>query len=356
MVVAMSLNIDHSKARKILDKAWVEIHSDLRPPPQMQHLIEQVLSASDVAFKYILVTAFLAKCVNRDIHARALQAGSSLNGAYDARSLCHKLVVGYEKSKGNLFGLSNEPFGGKPARHPEHREDNPQLRNKTGAKALHQALEAAQSAKPSAVFMGLVHILRLGAAHAANQKQVVADVEVNLLQVLDFIRVFLRESDGGCRLVGVWGAFQALMCENGKVKVYSPNSADFFAKTSGDVEVYYGEVLVSASECKQRPLHVDDVNHGIMKAMRNGVPEYLFVISEGFVNGHEGEARAAIERHNRNIDLGLINIWQSMETLAALLNPNRRARFGVTVVDLLRVMRKHQSANIAAELWNSITN
>lgn len=195
----MSLIVDHGKAREVLEQAWKEIGGRGRPPARMKQLIEQVLGSPDIAFKYILVTAYLAKRVNPEIHARALQAGSSLKGAYDARSLCHKLIVGFEKSKGNLFGLSNEPFGGKPARHPEHREDNPQLRNKFAAKLLHEALEAAQAAMPAEVYAGLVHCLRVGAQHAADEKQVKPEAKVNLSQLLDFIQCFLQEADGGCR-------------------------------------------------------------------------------------------------------------------------------------------------------------
>jgi len=38
-----------------------------------------------------------------------------------------------------------------------------------------------------------------------------------------------------------------------------------------------------------------------------------------------------------------------------MLNPARRAKFGAKVVDLLREMRKFESANTAAELWNRLT-
>src|SRR5258708_7860472 len=114
----MSANVDHDSARAALGKAWAEIGSGSRPPARMQQLIENVLAASDVTFKYILATGYLAKVVNPAAHARAIQVGSSLAGAYDARSLAHKVLVGFEKSKGNLFGLSNEPFVNKPARHP----------------------------------------------------------------------------------------------------------------------------------------------------------------------------------------------------------------------------------------------
>lgn len=321
----------------------------------MQQLIENVLGASDVTFKYILVTGYLAKYINPSAHARAIQVGSSLSGAYDARSLCHRVVVGFEKSKGNLFGLSNEPFVNKPARHPEHDGENPQLRNKIGAKTLHKALEWAQTSSRDEVYQGLVHILRVGSQHAANETQVKVTNKVNLRAVINFTEQFLSGSDGGCRLVAVWGAFQALLSENGQVRVYPPNVSDFFAETSGDVEVYYDDVLVSASECKQRPLNLDDVNHGIKKALRNGVPEYVFVISAGVLKGQEESIEQAMSAQAEQVDVSVINIWSSSATLAALLNPTRRAIFGPWVVELLRKMRKFDSANAAAELWNRIT-
>jgi hypothetical protein len=322
----------------------------------MQHLIENVMAASDVTFKYILVTGYLAKCANPAAHARAIQAGSALNGAYDARSLCHKVVVGFEKSKGNLFGLSNEPYLNKPARHPEHNGSNPQLRNKIGAKILHRALEQAQSASPAKLRQGLVHILRVGAQHAAGEKQVKVTTKVNLAQVMSFITEFLAESDGGCRLVGVWGGFQALLSENREIKVYSPNASDYFGKTSGDVEVYYDGVLVSASECKQRPLNLDDVNHGLKKSRENDVPEYLFVISAGVADGQENAIENALRDHADEVDSALLDIWKLAVPLAALLNPLRRSQFGGKVVELLREMRKFESANAAAGLWNRLTS
>jgi len=351
----MSVNVDHGAAKAALDKAWAEVSSSSRPPAAMGQLIESVLRASDVTFKYILVTGYLAKCVNPSAHARAIQVGSDLTGAYDARSLCHKVVVGFEKSKGNLFGLSNEPFVNKPARHREHDGNNSQLRNKPVAKLLHKALELAQKATRDEVYLGLVHILRVGSEHAANEQHVTVTTQVNLAKVLKFIKQFLAETDGGARLVGVWGAFQALLSEVAKVKVYSPNASDFFGRTSGDVEVYRDGVLVSASECKQRPLNLDDVNHGIKKSLEKGVPEYLFVISAGVAEGQNAAIRKAILAHSKEVDLGLVDIWKQAGLLAAMLNPVRRAKFGDSVAELLREMRKFESANAAAELWNKIT-
>lgn len=352
----MATTVDHDSALEALNRAWSDQQSKARPPARMRQLIEQVLAATDVTFKYILVTGYLAKYVNPSVNARALQVSSKLDEAYDARSLCHKVVVGFEKTKGNLFGLSNEPFVNKPARHPEHDGGNPQLRNKIIAQKLHEALEVANSAKAMDIYLGLVHILRVGAQHAAEQKETQIKVRVNLLAVLDFIDVFLKETDGGSRLVGVWGAIMTLISESGKIVVTSPNASDEFGRTVGDVEIYYDEILVAASECKHRPMNLDDVKHGIRKALEKGVPEYHFVIAAGLVAGQEKQIQEELSAHSAEVDLLLVDIWHSKTLLAGILNPVRRARFGEVVVELLRKMRKFESANQAAELWNKITS
>ena len=350
----MTTTVDHDSALEALNWAWSNRQSKDRPPARMQQLIEQVLGATDVTFKYILITGYLAKYINPSVHARALQVGSKLSEAYDARSLCHKVVVGFEKTKGNLFGLSNEPFVNKPARHPEHDGGNPQLRNKILAQKLHDALEIANSAKAEDVYLGLVHILRVGAQHAADQKVARFRARANLSAVLEFIEVFLQETDGGSRLVSIWGAIMALISESGRISVTSPNVADEFGRTAGDVQIYYNETLVAASECKHRPLNLDDVKHGIRKALEKEVPEYHFVIAAGLAAGQEKQIKEELSAHSAEVDLLLVDIWHAKTLLAGILNPVRRARFGMKVVELLRRMRRFESANQAAELWNKV--
>jgi hypothetical protein len=85
------------------------------------------------------------------------------------------------------------------------------------------------------------------------------------------------------------------------------------------------------------------------------VPEYLFVISGGVAEGQEESIKQAVAAHGNEVDVSVIDIWNRSGTLAALVNPTRRAKFGPVVVELLRKMRKFESANVAAELWNQIT-
>ena len=67
----------------------------------------------------------MAKAVNKEIDALSLQAGDESDGAYDARSLCHKVLVPFEREfMPNSLGGSNEPFLNKPARFPRLTPDN----------------------------------------------------------------------------------------------------------------------------------------------------------------------------------------------------------------------------------------
>ncbi len=348
--------VNHAQARKALDQAWAKIDTGLMPPPVLLYLIRQVLLARDVAFKYIMVTGILGKLTNPEIHPRALQVKSTLPGAYDARSLCHKVLVPFEKDRQlNLFGLSNEPLVGKPARHPEHHKSNAQLKNKRLAAIVHEVLERARIAAPAEVEAMLVGALRVGREIGNTRVVPATDFETNLRHVLTFAHEFLREGDGGARLVAVTGAFVSLLSESYDVRTYPPSAPDQFSGTVGDVEVSAGGTVCSGYECKHRPLNLDDVRHGIRKARERGVPEYVFVTAEGLARGQEDSVRAEIEGVLDSLDVSLLDIRDAARFWAAALNPARRAKFGQRVATILRKdMRRHDAANIAAELWNSL--
>jgi hypothetical protein len=352
----MSVSVDAAAAKKNLERAWAMVDDQNIVPPKLAiSYIDSILESKDVTFKYILVTGLLGKVTNPAVHPRAIQTSSSLKESYDARSLCHSVIVPFEKTRGDLFGLSNEPFVNKPARHPEHSKDNTQLRNATLAARLHEVLELAHKAKPEEVFAMLVYTLRLGKARAASQVTATVEVETTHQRVVNFVREFLKESDGGSRLAAVVGAFIRLMNEGQTVKVYPPNYSDKFAKTSGDVEIHHAKATISAFECKHRPITIDDVRHGIKKARENGVPEYWFIGAGGLAPGQEKEIEAELRKSGESVDLHLIDVLKVLPTWAALLNPVRRGKFGETVAEILRDdMHRAEVANQAAETWNEL--
>ncbi len=348
----MTVNVDHAAAKRHLESTWSKLETIQTPDATPAQLIQQILSAKDVTFKYLLITGILAKLTNPSAHPRAIQASSSLSGAYDARSLCHSIIVPFEKTKGNLWGLSNEPYVNKPARHPEHRGDNPQLRNGDLARTLHKALEAANSSSPTDVERMLAHCLRIGKTHAASIVSANIDTDVNLKHVISFVHEFLKETGGGARLAAVAGAFIVLNANDMGVKIHPPNASDTFAKTAGDIEVFADKKLIMAFECKHRPMNLADVEHGLKKAKERGVQEYCFIIASGMTE--ESRIIARIEAASDETDASVLNIYEVCLAWSVMLTPVRRSMFGETVAQILNGMRLQDQANAAATLWNSL--
>ena len=82
--------------------------------------IDFVIDNTHLTYKYILFTAILSKATDESINALCLQKGSTLPGAYDARTVCHNVIVKFEmETLEKAMGGSNEPFLNKPARFPE---------------------------------------------------------------------------------------------------------------------------------------------------------------------------------------------------------------------------------------------
>lgn len=349
----MSL-IDYHDAEVILEQAWGDVsNAGIAPRQELQKLITNLMQAEGAkGFRYVLVTGILGRCVNSAVHPRALQARSSLRGAYDARSLCHRVVVPFEKTKGNLFGLSNEPFVSKALRHPEHDKDNPQLRNKQAARDLHDALEMIRLANEQEVYSALVYTLRVAKTRASAGKVPAVPGRRTLPLCLEFIAAFLKEAGGGSRLVAVWGALLSLSNEEAEVRVYNPNQSDEFSGTLGDVEVVVNENVISASECKHRPLTLDDVEHGLGKN-RIGA-EYLFIVAAGLQKGQENAIMERIGRANQEGDVSLIDAHRELTPMLKLIGAHRRQKFGQCVVELLKSMREFNTADSAASLWNEL--
>ena len=145
-----------------------------------------------------------------------------------------------------------------------------------------------------------------------------------------------------------------LLNEGLVVKVYPPTYSDRYAKTAGDIELLLEEKVVSAYECKQRPISLDDIRHGIKKARESGVLDYCFVFTAGYAPGQEGQIVEGVLQAE-GLDALLVDMNAATPDWSTTLNPIRRARFGETVVAILRDdMRRSGIANMAGELWNSL--
>lgn len=296
-----ALSVSKEKADTLLYTEWnyVEVHQDknfLNTQRYKQEIqwIKEIIRGGELTYKYILLTAALAKVVNQRVHYRALQKGSKLQGAYDARSLAHGVVVPFEKSHGERFGGSNEPYLNRPARYPEFDLSN-RDRNRNAQERLFYLLDNCQrySIQDKTLPKAFLRQVLKEMLSLQPTKRVfkIPPVQVSLQATVEIVNEYLQVSGSGERLVAVSAAVFASMCkifgETFQVRVYPVNWPDKFAKTAGDIEFYKDDKIVRAVEVKDKPISESDLRHCQMKAKRHGITEYIILAGAGVVTEDE---------------------------------------------------------------------
>lgn len=143
----MTIHIDAEKAEKILLAAF---KTPCKKADNTLELISSVISGTHKTYKYILVNGLLAKATVSKANPLALQAGAPIKGAFDARSLCHNVLVPFERNfLQNALGGSNEPFLNKPARFT-HLSNKNAVRDGNDRETLNALIEIFTSIKTSA--------------------------------------------------------------------------------------------------------------------------------------------------------------------------------------------------------------
>lgn len=349
-----NVSVKKEKASKILRTEWnyVREHQnegflDSAIYKQQIQWIKEVVHGEQLTYRYILLTAALAKVVNPSIHYRALQQGSKLQGAYDARSLAHGVVVPFEKSHGERFGGSNEPFLNRPARYPEFDLSN-RDRNRNAQRRLYHLLENCQvySAKdktlPKAVLRQILK--EMISLQPTKREFQVPPVQISLQAIAQIVDEFLRVSGSGERLVAVCAATFASMChmfgDRLQVKAYPVNWPDKFAKTAGDIEFYMDGEIVQVAESKDKPISESDVRHCQMKAKRHRITEYIILNGAGIVADDKLAITKFIESQlKEGINLYLLDVPQQLFPYFVYLGEQGRRLFLTTVGDYLNEIK-----------------
>lgn len=360
------MDVNEKKAGEILQTEWSYVVKhpnqdflDSTKYPQWTQRIKDIIHGKQLTYKYILLTAALAKVVNPNVHYRALQQGSKLQGAYDARSVAHSVVVPFEKSHGERFGGSNEPFLNRPARYPEFDLSN-RDRNRNAQRRLYSLLEDCQnsSAKDKALPTAVLRqILKEMLCLSPTKKEFqLPPVRISLQTITKMVGDFLEVSGSGERLVAVCAAAFASMDKVSggrlKVKAYPVNWPDKFAKTAGDIEFYLDSNIVKAAESKDKPISASDVRHCQMKAKRHGITEYIILNGAGIVADDKMNIDKFIESQlQEGINLYLLNVPSGLFPYFLYLGEQGRRLFLTEVGNCLNEIKATRENK---EAWQQI--
>jgi hypothetical protein len=279
--------IDHAKALEILEQAVKESKvPGFQPSSSLKDSITQIIDGSHLTYKYVLATALLAKAVEPNSNPLVLQAGAEVPGAYDARSLCHKVIVPHEsRLLANGLGGSNEPFLNKPARFKLLSLDNAVRAgsDKRTLITLHKALSGLNSGHQARLALrDLAYSARKHkAAQTAVLKDAVSHAVGGRLAVIEFLSRLVSSSVHGetsalASAVLFWILGKSRNQE-WVIQVHPVNESGTSSKEVSDIDVYCGEKLIYTAEVKDKQFKRHDVEHAVDKVAEAGHDVLYFI-------------------------------------------------------------------------------
>ena len=277
------MDFKDSATAKLL-KAYKEASDGKATACSHKDLIDFVIDNTHLTYKYILFTAILAKATDKSINPLCLQKGSSLPGAYDARALCHEVIVKFEMEVlDKALGGSNEPFLNKPARFPELDKTNA-VRRGNDQLILNRLCDELPKIKTEQdAYQCLVYLLSKLIKIRDEKKNLtnfsIPD-SVNLpSKLMYFVSKALEQSfEGEVLTLLVAGVYHLLYNRAGDVvDVHPVNESGASSKEISDLDIYANGVLISSNELKDKNYAETDVRHAADKVLHAGGSRMLFI-------------------------------------------------------------------------------
>lgn len=247
--------------------------------------IDYVIDNNHLTYKYVLFTALLSKATDSAINPLCLQKKSLLPGAYDARTVCHKVIVPFEMEVlKKALGGSNEPFLNKPARFTELDKTNA-VRKGNDQSILNSLCDNLPLITTSGdAYQCLVYLLTK-LIKIRDQKEKIADFTIedssNLpIKLMIFIEEALKENyEGEILTLVVAGLYHLLYRHNPSVfvEVHPVNQSGASGREASDLDIYISGALSTSNELKDKHYEETDVRHAADKVINAGGKSMLFI-------------------------------------------------------------------------------
>lgn len=279
----MSVTVNHSHAEEILDETIQEIlKGSYTPSSECSDEIRQIILGEHKTYRYMLITAALAKAVNPSVNALAIQAQSKLTGAYDARSLCHKVLVPLERALlSNRIGGSNEPFLNKPARFEEiSLSNNVRSGNDTILLTLlHTITTKLNSTQYPKLFLKdcIYYVFKRDSTELTlSSTQTTGLINLEVINLAN--NILSSNCLGESSAIVTYLAYRLEhYTEQHIVKAHKVNQSGASSKEILDIDIYLDNKLSLSIEVKDKIFTYEDVLHAAHKVASSGKSKFLFV-------------------------------------------------------------------------------
>jgi len=307
---------DFEGSRSKLDALWNEVQTlaggKLLVAKELKERLEKVFLSKTKTYQYAVVTQLLAKLVDPMKDARCIQKleGDADPSRFDARSLCSKVVVPWEREVGSPLGLKDDPYVNNPMRVSDFAMtyQHKQKDKKTWAELV--GLFEYVQAHPTVVRSLLLQtLLRIRVLREEQAVKFPTPQRASLQDTLAVTHAFLKTKSGGARsqVVGfavfdamrkTWGIFDEVITS-------SVNASDASSGKPADIVCRRAGEVIMACEVKDRDLNIEMLHGTITNARLEKVGE-LFALIRGKDASHEKELTSRIDRefkHGMNVYL-----------------------------------------------------
>ena len=320
--------VDQIKAERLLREAIKIAKEDSKQIPisLWDNDIGTVIQGNRLTFRYILVTALLGKATNPSINALSLQAGADIEGAYDARSVCHGVVVPLERQLLNrALGGSNEPFLNKPARFQTISPSNAVRagKDKVLLLILHKVLSEIETAEQAfhVLCTAVRYALKKQIARSTNISQPSESTDSHL-KIIEFVDVFVTKSIEGQVAALVAGTALSTyfdQFESFEVIVHPVNQSGASSNEVADIDIKQNGKIFVAIEVKDKQFSEQDVDHAAFKVSQYGLKSITFIIGiNGTCIGSTLEQVAKNVLQARNVNVIFVDLDSFFRSVIAL--------------------------------------
>ncbi|WP_444310899.1 restriction endonuclease, SacI family [Megasphaera sp.] len=272
-------------ALKKLQEAYATANYNPNTTCNHKEFIDYVIDNTHLTYKYVLFTALLSKATDENINPLCLQKKSKLPGAYDARTICHKVIVPFEmETLKKVLGGSNEPFLNKPARFPELSKTNAVRRGNDQCilNALCDYLPTIRTSQDA--YQCLVYLLCKLIKIRDTQKDALnfcvretSNTPATLWTYID--KALTQSYEGEVLTLMVAGVYHLAYMNrpNAIVEVHPVNQSGASGREISDLDIYVNNTLVASNELKDKNFSESDVRHATDKVLTAGGNHMLFI-------------------------------------------------------------------------------
>lgn len=305
--------------------------------------IQTVILGSHLTYRYILVTGLLAKATDSRVNPLALQANAPVEGAYDARSLCHSVIVGKVEGfflEGKL-GASNEPFLNKPARYMTHSPENPVRRGND--RIIQQlSIEVLQAATTQTIAYEMLVIALYFTLQRKNRVVIPTSIDFNFHKVI--YDLTSHPCDGeSCAIASALSLHLFGEQRDWIIKAHPVNQAGSSSKEILDIDVYQNGRAFLSIEVKDKPFNSQDVSHAVSKAFAAGVSKVMFLKGPRAIGVGFDEYIAIEDAVKKGVSLSFSDVMTFAVTCYSLSPPSNNERIISFLNDILKDIRAKDS-------------